>query len=155
MLEDRKAKLRQSIAHLQTYISAAERQDSNQRKLQLFGGSVDKEKEFYNNLKATKEKFARTYYNITKQKEKVLFNNKLNKLVALIRKVDKEDAVDELVYEIDQELVERVENVRDKMRFVRRVAHPGLNDEIQKIYKELEVKEHLEASRPLIRRHIN
>ena len=89
------------------------------------------------NLKATKDKFNRTYYNITKQKEKVLFNNKLNKLVALVRKVDKEDAVDELVYEIDRELVEKVENVRDKLRLVRKDGHPEIAEELQKIYEDM------------------
>ena len=70
-------------------INGAERQDSNQRKFQLFGGDVEKEKEFYAKLKMTKEKFNRIYYNITKQKEKQLFHNKLNKLVTLVRKADK------------------------------------------------------------------
>ena len=105
----------------------------------MFGGDADKEKEFYNNLKLTKDKFNRTYYNITKQKEKTLFNNKLNKLVALVRKVDKEDAVDELVYEIDRELVEKMENVRDKLKFVRKDGNPGLTAELQKIYADFDL----------------
>ena len=55
----------------------------------MFNGDVDKEKEFYANLKKTKDKFNRAYYNITKQKEKMLFNGKLNKLVTLVRKEGK------------------------------------------------------------------
>lgn len=55
---------------------------------------MEKEKEFYAKLKLTKEKFNRVMYNITKQKEKQLFHNKLNKLVTLVRKADKQDAVD-------------------------------------------------------------
>ena len=71
----------------------------------MFNGDVDKEKEFYANLKKTKDKFNRAYYNITKQKEKMLFNSKLNKLVTLVRKEDKQEKVDELVAEIDRELI--------------------------------------------------
>ena len=71
----------------------------------MFNGDVEKEKVFYANLKVTKEKFNRAYFNITKQKEKMLFNSKLNKLVTLVRKEDKQEKVDELVAEIDRELI--------------------------------------------------
>ena len=71
----------------------------------MFNGDVEKEKVFYANLKATKEKFNRAMFNITKQKEKMLFNSKLNKLVTLVRKEDKQEKVDEIVAEIDRELI--------------------------------------------------
>ena len=89
------------------------------------------------NLKATKEKFNRTYFNITKKKEKLLFSNKLNKLVALIRKVDKDEAVDELVADIDRAMIEKLENVRDKFRFAAKDGNPGLHEDLQKLYKEM------------------
>ena len=71
----------------------------------MFNGDVEKEKAFYANLKKTKDKFNRAYFNITKQKEKMLFNSKLNKLVTLVRKEDKQEKVDEIVAEIDRELI--------------------------------------------------
>ena len=36
----------------------------------------------------------------------MLFNSKLNKLVTLVRKADKQDKVDEIVADIDRDLIE-------------------------------------------------
>ena len=155
MLEERKAQLKHSMETLKTFIGAAEKQDSNQKKLQMFNGDVEKEKLFYANLKVTKDKFNRAYFNITKQKEKMLFNSKLNKLVTLVRKEDKQEKVDELVAEIDRELIQQAEDVRDKLREARKKTNSSLSEELQKIYEDIAVKESLEASRPLIRRNLN
>ena len=67
----------------------------------MFGGDSKKEKIFHENLAKQKERFLRTMYNISKKRESLLFSNKMNKLVSLVRKARKEDVVDELVYEID------------------------------------------------------
>ena len=48
-----------------------------------------------------------------------------------------------------------MENVRDKLRFVRKDANPGLTEELKKIYEEIAIKESIDASRPLIRKHMN
>ena len=79
----------------------------------------------------------------------------MNKLVTLVRKADKQDKVDQLVHEIDLELIENIDKVRDKLRFVRKDANPGLTEDLKKIYEEIALKESLDASRPLIRRHMN
>ena len=57
-------------------------------------------------------------YNISKKRESLLFSNKMNKLVSLVRKARKEDVVDELVYEIDQEIINKMKNVQQKLQFV-------------------------------------
>ena len=57
-------------------------------------------------------------YNISKKRESLLFSNKMNKLVSLVRKARKEDLVDELVYEIDQEIINKMKNVQQKLQFV-------------------------------------
>ena len=85
----------------------------------MFGGSFEKEKQFYENLAVMKEKFLRTMYNITKTKEKTMFGNKLNKLVTLVRKATSEDKIDQLVYDIDHELKEKMEKVNRQLKFVR------------------------------------
>ena len=46
-----------------------------------------------------------------------------------------------MVAEIDRELIEQAEDVREKLRFVRKNANPGLNDELKKIYDDIAVKE--------------
>ena len=40
-------------------------------------------------------------YNITKKKENLIFNNKMGKLVTLVRKATNESVIEELTYEID------------------------------------------------------
>ena len=83
--------------------------------MQMFAGDNEKERIFNENLSNMKEKFVRTMYNMTKQKEQVLFTGKLNKLVNLIRKADDDEKVDMLVYEIDQELLLKMKTVQKKL----------------------------------------
>ena len=52
-------------------------------------------------------------------KEKTIFNNKLSKLVTLVRKASSEDKVDALVYDIDHELKENIAKVKKQLRIVR------------------------------------
>ena len=68
MIQERKEQLRKSIEALDGLVQAAERADPDVRKQQMFGGSVEREKDFYDNLAIMKEKFLRTMYNITKSK---------------------------------------------------------------------------------------
>ena len=52
----------------------------------MFGGDFDKEIRFNMNLAEMRDKFMRNMFNLTRAKEKTLFNNKINKLVTLVRK---------------------------------------------------------------------
>ena len=56
----------------------------------MFGGNEEKERIFKENLEQVKERFLHTMYNITAKREKILFNSKLNRLVTLVRKTDKQ-----------------------------------------------------------------
>ena len=70
------------------------------------------------------------------EREKVLFNRKLNRLVNLVRKADKEQEVDLLVSDIDHELFKKMQQVQKELKFVRKDANPELSEELRKLYEE-------------------
>lgn len=45
------------------------------------------------------------------EKEKIVFSNKLNKLVTLVRKASREDVIDELVHDIETVLHKKAAQV--------------------------------------------
>ena len=45
------------------------------------------------------------------EKEALLFNNKLNKLITLVKKATRDEVIEELVHDIDQELIRKMYGV--------------------------------------------
>ena len=68
MLANRKVQLQKAIRDLQGMVEAAEKADPNIRRQQMFGGSLEKETEFNENLAKVKERFLHSMYNLTKSK---------------------------------------------------------------------------------------
>ena len=115
MMNERKVELQKSIKRLKQLVLAAEKADPELRRLQMFGGDSKKEKAFNQRLEDLKEKFYLNVYNINKRKEALLFGNKLNKLITLVKKATKDEVINELVDDIDQELFKKMKVVQKKL----------------------------------------
>ena len=55
-------------------------------KLNMFGGDPMKERAFDKKLEKTKEAFKKTMFDIRPKKEKLILNNKINRLINLVRR---------------------------------------------------------------------
>ena len=126
MMNERKVELQKSIKRLRQLVLAAEKADPELRRLQMFGGNIKKEKAFNQRLEDLKEKFYLNVYNINKRKEALLFGNKLNKLITLVKKATKDEVINELVDDIDQELFKKMKVVQKKLQFVSKDSNPEL-----------------------------
>ena len=124
-------------------VAGAEKGDHNIKKIEMFGGDLAKERVFHENLAQMKEKFLRNMYNITKKKEHLLFGNKMNKLVSLVRKASKDSVINELVYEIDLSLMTKLRDVQKKLEFVSRGNDAELTTELEKLYADFETQDEI------------
>lgn len=145
LLEQKKEQLQNSVKTLRALIVSTQHGDPDLKKQQMFGGDKNKEKQFYDNLALMKERFLRTMYNITKQKESLLFSNKMNKLVTLVRKATKESVIDELVQSIDDELLKKMRQVKQKLDFVSLQSDSEVTQQLNKLYGEFEQQYSIES----------
>ena len=147
MLEVRKAALIQSVQNLKEMIVVVERTDPDLVRQKMFGGDKEKEKIYLEKLKKHKEYFMRTKFNITKRNEKLILNNKVQKLIVLIRRATNSSKIDELVANIDSQLLNKMDKIQSTLEFVRRDANPELQKKLQAIYQEFKVQDKISVTK--------
>lgn len=139
--------MKQSVNFIKNLIAESIRADPIQRKQQMFGGDADKEQAFRHKQEELKEHFQKRVYNLNAQKEGRVINNKLQKLVALIRKSSDPCAVDVLVYDIKLLLQSKAVQVQHQLNIVKRNNEPNsLDNQLASIVEECNVQENITRS---------
>ena len=116
--EKRSYRLKQALANLRLMIQTGLQTDPDVRKQQFFGGDHKKELKHHQHLEEVKEQFKKLKYNLSKDQDSRLHAQKVQRLLAMVRKGENNAKIDDLVRELDEHFITQLTSSTQKINFV-------------------------------------
>ena len=141
--------LKQALANLRLMIQTGLQTDPDVRKQQFFGGDHKKELKHHQHLEEVKEQFKKLKYNLSKDQDSRLHAQKVQRLLAMVRKGENNAKIDDLVRELDEHFITQLTSSTQKINFVNTGNAREL--ELQRIFEDHRVKSKLSDKKDRIR----